>query len=96
MRGEGLLLAFELVEDRASLRPLAKELNAFNELVDIAYENGLIIYSRRTRGGYSGDHFLIAPPMISTPDHVAEIIEGLDLSLRQVLDRISQQRARAS
>ncbi len=96
VRGEGLLLAFELVEDRASLRPLAKELNAFNELVDIAYENGLIIYSRRTRGGYSGDHFLIAPPMISTPDHVAEIIEGLDLSLRQFLDRISQQQARAS
>ena len=96
VRGEGLLLAFELVEDRASLRPLAKELNAFNELVDIAYENGLIIYSRRTRGGYSGDHFLIAPPMISTPDHIAEIIEGLDLSLRQFLDRISQQQARAS
>lgn len=34
--------------------------------------------------------------MISTPDHVAEIIEGLDLSLRQFLDRISQQQARAS
>jgi adenosylmethionine-8-amino-7-oxononanoate aminotransferase len=96
VRGEGLLLAFELVEDRASLRPLAKELNAFNELVDIAYENGRIIYSRRTRGGYSGDHFLIAPPMISTPDHVAEIIEGLDLSLRQFLDRISRQQAKAS
>jgi adenosylmethionine-8-amino-7-oxononanoate aminotransferase len=96
VRGEGLLLAFELVEDRASLRPLAKELNAFNELVDIAYENGLIIYSRRTRGGYSGDHFLIAPPMISTADHVAEIIEGLDLSLRQFLDRISRQQAKAS
>ncbi|MCX2721592.1 aspartate aminotransferase family protein [Roseibium salinum] len=96
VRGEGLLLAFELVEDRATQQPLAKELNAFNELVDIAYENGLIIYSRRTRGGHSGDHFLIAPPMISTADHVGEIIEGLDLSLRQFLDRISQQRARAS
>ncbi len=96
VRGEGLLLAFELVEDRASLRPLPKELNAYNQLVDIAYDNGLIIYSRRTRGGYSGDHFLVAPPMISTADHVSEIIEGLDLSLRQFLDRISQQRARAS
>lgn len=96
VRGEGLLLAFELVEDRAAQRPLPKELNVFNLLVDIAYENGLIIYSRRTRGGYSGDHFLVAPPMISTADHVAEIIEGLDLSLRQLLDRISQQRAKAS
>ncbi|WP_299819083.1 aspartate aminotransferase family protein [uncultured Roseibium sp.] len=96
VRGKGLLLAFELVEDRADMRPLPKELNAYNQLVDIAYDNGLIIYSRRTRGGYRGDHFLVAPPMISTADHVAEIIEGLDLSLRQFLDRMSQQQARAS
>ncbi|POF30401.1 aminotransferase family protein [Roseibium marinum] len=96
VRGKGLLLAFELVEDRTDMRPLPKELNAYNQLVDIAYDNGLIIYSRRTRGGYRGDHFLIAPPMTSTPDHVAEIIEGLDLSLRQFLDRMSQQQAQAS
>ncbi|WP_269583465.1 aminotransferase family protein [Roseibium sp. Sym1] len=96
VRGEGLLLAFELVDDRTTMQPLPRELNAFNLLVDIAYDNGLIIYSRRTRGGYSGDHFLIAPPMISNADHVAEIIDGLDTSLRQLLDRISQQRAQAS
>jgi len=96
VRGEGLLLAFELVDDRKTQRPLPKEINAFNLLVDIAYDNGLIIYSRRTRGGYNGDHFLIAPPMISNADHVAEIVDGLDKSLRQLFDRISQQRARAS
>jgi adenosylmethionine-8-amino-7-oxononanoate aminotransferase len=95
VRGEGLLLAFELVEDRRSMRPLPSELNAYNQLVDIAYENGLIIYSRRTRGGYSGDHFLIAPPMISTAEHVAEIVEGLDKSLRQLLDGMSRQQAKA-
>ncbi|MBN9671219.1 aspartate aminotransferase family protein [Roseibium aggregatum] len=94
VRGKGLLLAFELVEDKATQRPLPAELNVYNQLVDIAYENGLIIYSRRTRGGYSGDHFIVAPPMISTPDHIAEIVEGLDLSLRQLLDRISRQGAR--
>ncbi|MEP1932783.1 MAG: aspartate aminotransferase family protein [Roseibium sp.] len=96
VRGKGLLLAFELVEDRTTMRPLPRDLNAFSKLVDIAYENGLIIYSRRTRGGYSGDHFLVAPPMTLTANHVAEIIEGLDLSLRQFLDEMSQQRAKAS
>lgn len=94
VRGEGLLLAFELVEDRTTMRPLRRQLNAFNLLVDIAYENNLILYSRRTRGGYIGDHFLVAPPMISTPDHVAEIIQGLDLSLSQFLDRTTQQRVK--
>ena len=32
-----------------------------NILVDIAYARGLIIYSRRTRGGVEGDHFLVCP-----------------------------------
>ena len=43
VRGEGLLLAFELVQDTQSMEPLAKEMNAYLQLVDIAYANGLII-----------------------------------------------------
>src|SRR6056297_2254375 len=64
VRGKGLLLAFELMQDRHSKTPLPKELNAYDKLVELAYSNGLIIYARRTRGGLSGDHFLVCPPMI--------------------------------
>ena len=81
VRGKGLLLAFELVRDRASMKPLPKALNAYTRLVDIAYDNGLIIYSRRTRGGYDGDHFLVCPPMIITPDGIDEIMTGLTAAL---------------
>ena len=83
VRGKGLLLAFELVSDRITMNPLPPAMNAHSKLVDIAYENGLIIYSRRTRGGYDGDHFLVCPPMIITPEGVDEIIEGLATSLDQ-------------
>ena len=83
VRGKGLLLAFELVSDRASMAPLPKELNAFNRLVDIAYDKGLIIYSRRTRGGYEGDHFLVCPPMIITQEGIDEIMTGLTAALDQ-------------
>ena len=83
VRGKGLLLAFELVSDRESMTPLPAELNAYNRLVDIAYDHGLIIYSRRTRDGREGDHFLVCPPMIATAEHVDEIIEMLDKSLTQ-------------
>jgi adenosylmethionine-8-amino-7-oxononanoate aminotransferase len=63
------------------MAPLPKDLNAYDRLVEIAYENGLIIYARRSRGGLEGDHFLIAPPMIATTDHIDEIMEKLILSL---------------
>lgn len=81
VRGMGLLQAFELVSDRCSMAPLPKELNAYDRLVEIAYENGLVIYARRSRGGLEGDHFLVAPPMITTAEQIDELMEMLTRSL---------------
>ena len=81
VRGRGLLLAFELVADRATMQPLPAELNAHSRLVEIAYQRGLIIYSRRTRGGLEGDHFLVCPPMIVSEAQIAEILALLGESL---------------
>jgi adenosylmethionine-8-amino-7-oxononanoate aminotransferase len=81
VRGKGLLLAFELVESRETMKPLPAGLNAYARLVELAYERGLIIYSRRTREGLEGDHFMVCPPMIITPEHIAEIIATLRDSL---------------
>ncbi|WP_113912221.1 aspartate aminotransferase family protein [Roseovarius dicentrarchi] len=85
VRGKGLLTAFELMADRGTKAPLPKGLNAHSRLVDIAYDNGLIIYSRRTRGGTSGDHFLVCPPMIVTEDQLDEMTDMLDRSLAQFM-----------
>ena len=88
VRGEGLLLAFELVADRAGMKPLPAALNAYLELVELAYDEGLIIYSRRSRGGRQGDHFLVCPPMVSDESHVAEILEKLTLALERFAPRL--------
>jgi adenosylmethionine-8-amino-7-oxononanoate aminotransferase len=95
VRGKGLLLAFELVSDRQSMAPLPRDLAAFDRLVEIAYSKGLIIYSRRTRGGYDGDHFLICPPMIANETHVEEIMEALTQSLEE-FSAIAEPRLRQS
>lgn len=81
VRGKGLLTAFELVSDRHTMAPLPKDINAYNRLVDLAYERGLIIYSRRTRGGHEGDHFLVCPPLIISAKQIDEIIGTLIESL---------------
>ena len=81
VRGKGLLLAFELMADRTSKAPLPSSLNAYVRLVEIAYKNGLIIYSRRTRGGLEGDHFMVCPPLIISDDEMRHLLEMLDKSL---------------
>jgi len=81
VRGLGLLLAFEMVSDRETMEPLPPALNAHSRLVDIACERGLIIYSRRTRGGFTGDHFLVAPPLIITEAQVDELMAILEDAL---------------
>jgi adenosylmethionine-8-amino-7-oxononanoate aminotransferase len=89
VRGKGLLLAFELVAERDGMTPLPAELRAFERLVNLAYERGLVIYSRRTRDGLAGDHFLVCPPMIVTEEQIGEIIDRLGESLGALAAELS-------
>lgn len=82
VRGKGLLTAFEFVADRTTMEPLDPKLQAHERLVELAYDRGLIIYSRRTRGGTAGDHFLVAPPLIITKEQIADMMA----ILRDALD----------
>ncbi len=88
VRGKGLLLAFELVGDRSSMQPLPAEMNAHVELVEQAYARGLIIYSRRTRGGLEGDHFMICPPLIVDDAQLTEIVDILTQSLEALAQQL--------
>lgn len=92
VRGKGLLLAFELVSDRESMKPLPKEMDAHIHLVEEAYARGLIIYSRRTRGGLEGDHFMVCPPLIVEDEHIAEIMDKLTASIDAFADRFGLSR----
>lgn len=81
VRGKGLLLAFELVSDPTTMRPLPRDLNAYARLVEHAFEHGLILYSRRTRGGTEGDHFMVCPPLIIDAEQIDELLALLEQSL---------------
>ncbi len=89
VRGKGLLLAAEFVADKQTMKPLPKELDAYNHIVEIAYKRGLIIYSRRTRGGVEGDHFLVCPPMIVNEQEVDEILSILKDSLYELAEQLN-------
>ena len=82
VRGKGLLIGADLVADPATLEPLKKSANFNQRLVELAYERGLIVYSRRIRGdGVEADNFILAPPLIITPDQIAELVGVFDTAL---------------
>ncbi|WP_033069864.1 aspartate aminotransferase family protein [Thalassospira australica] len=88
VRGKGLLLAIELVKNRTSMEPIDPKHMAAARLVDIAYDLGLIIYWRRTRGGYRGDHVMVCPPMTIQQDQFADILDPLRAAFVTLQDEL--------
>lgn len=88
VRGRGLLLALELVQDRDSRQPFAPDSEAHNLLTAEASVEGLLIYPRRPINGLSGDHVLIAPPLIITEEQVDELLDRLDRALIRATHRL--------
>ncbi len=82
VKGEGLLLGFDVVADKKTGAPLPPELNAYSEISKLARERGLIIYSRRMFGGLRGDQFLVSPPLIVTEAEIEEITDLLRSTLQ--------------
>jgi len=85
IRGRGLFIGIELVEDRAGKTAIRKELGLPNTLRLAAMENGLICYpGGGTADGNDGAHILLAPPFIYQAQHVDELVSKLQKTLHQV------------
>ena len=82
IRGRGLFMAIELVADRASKRPFEPSLKLHTRIKAEAMARGLMVYpSGGTIDGRLGDHVLLAPPFISTPEEIDEIVQRLGASV---------------
>lgn len=75
IRGRGLFVGVEFVQDKNTREPLPRALNAYAKIKAAALRNGLMIYpSGGTADGKLGDHALLAPPFICTADDISEIV----------------------
>lgn len=90
IRGRGLFMGLEFVENRETKEPFAPELNVAGRLKDATFENGLICYpAGGTADGIKGDHVLLAPPFIISEPQLDELVDKLEKSLGQVMAAIS-------
>ena len=83
VRGRGLMAAVEYA-DRETFTPLRADWKIGQRVLDAAYARGLIVYSRRVKGGVQGDYTMVAPPLIVTGEEVGEIVSILGDSIEQV------------
>ncbi len=82
IRGRGLFLGVELVQDKDTKEPFDPALKLHADIKKRALAGGLMVYPMGgTVDGQAGDHVLIAPPYIINESHVAEIVEKLDAAI---------------
>jgi len=78
VRGRGLLLGIELVEDRASKQPFDPSLAIHARVRNEAMQRGLMVYPMPgTINGRRGDHLVLAPPYIIEDRHIEQIVDTL-------------------
>jgi adenosylmethionine-8-amino-7-oxononanoate aminotransferase len=78
VRGLGFIAGVQIVEDKETMKPFSLELNVGPRLVGAARERGLI--SRNL-----ADNYLLAPPLVTTPDQVDQIVDILRDSIRETV-----------
>jgi len=78
IRGRGLFQGIELVADRTAKQPFDPALKLHAKIKAAAMREGLICYpGGGTADGERGDHILLAPPFIISPDELDELVEKL-------------------
>ena len=91
VRGMGLFNAIEFVADPGTKAMFPREWDIAKELSQLALQEGLLIYARRTFGGRFGDWLMMTPPLIVSKAEVDELVERLGATL----SRYQQQLHRA-
>ncbi|MCB0062127.1 MAG: aspartate aminotransferase family protein [Caldilineaceae bacterium] len=82
VRGRGLFLGIEFVQDRASRQPFPRSTQFMEKVVHCAFQRGLMITGRFGIGTRAdGDHISLAPPFIITEQECDEMVSILTDSI---------------
>lgn len=86
IRGRGLFMGVELVEDRSTKQPFDPKRKLHARIKKAAMANGLLVYPMGgTIDGAVGDHVLLAPPFICDMAAIDAIVERLGDAVGEAL-----------
>ena len=83
VRGRGLLLAVEVVQDKTTKSIFNADQRAIYRISELGIKNGILLYTRKTSRGENGEWLMIAPPLISTTAHCDEFLSKLFETLKE-------------
>ncbi len=90
IRGRGLFVGIEFVEDRGTKSPFHVSKNLAGRLKSEAMALGLMTYpAQGCADGVHGDHVLLAPPFDVTPGEIETIVDILSKALDRAIASIS-------
>ena len=82
VRGKGLLLAVEIVQDVSTKSMFNMGQRAIYRISELGIKNGILLYTRKTAKGENGEWLMIAPPLISTKDQCNDFLSKLNETLK--------------
>ncbi|HEU4672875.1 MAG TPA: aminotransferase class III-fold pyridoxal phosphate-dependent enzyme [Candidatus Limnocylindrales bacterium] len=86
VRGRGLMVGIELVEDLESRAPFPRSERVAERVLAAAWEAGLLLYSGTGNAdGVDGDVLLLGPPFVVTDEELVEIADGTARAIEAVV-----------
>jgi adenosylmethionine-8-amino-7-oxononanoate aminotransferase len=92
VRGHGYLLGLEYVDPRDGESFLPREVRVAGRIDDAALRRGLVILSTQPTGdGMAGDQSLFAPPFTTPEDELAQMVERMAATVREVAVQVERE-----
>lgn len=89
VRGEGLLLGVEFVEDKKTKEPFPTSAQLTNQIIQTAMQNGLLLYpSAAGIEGVRGDAVIISPPFTIKEGEIKELLCRFEKTLSSIEKRL--------
>lgn len=79
VRGKGLLIGIEFVQNQQTKEPLPKRIDVTNEIIKLGMQHGIIVYPAAAGlDGVTGAAIIIAPPLTISLGECDELLSRLD------------------